>query len=346
MNSQPIKVFIVDDSKLMRQAVRRICEDNCLEVVGEAENGVEALELLETLDPNVIILDVNMPVMDGLTTLKHMMIKKPTPTIMLSTLTREGAAVTFDSFKYGAVDFVTKPSSLDGGDLGEQSMELVRKVRAASEVKLEKMRYIRVKSQGDKPKDQTGNTPGRIVAIGAAEGGYGTLLKLIPELPADLPVAYFIVLHVAKDHIDAFVDYLGQYSSVLIERAVEDKPVQSGTCYLCSGDEYTTIREENSCLFFHVSPAPFATRRGAIDMLMFSVAEHAGHKSIGVILSGSDSDGAEGLCELVATGGKTIVQKPSSCLYRKMPETALERCKAGFIVSDTSIANAISLCCA
>lgn len=346
MSNQPIKTLIVDDSKLMRKAVKNIFADyKTIKVVGEAENGLEALELLNKVSPDVVVLDINMPEMDGLTTLKHMMIQNPVPTVMLSTLTKEGSTVAFDSLKYGAVDFVTKPSSLKGNDLQEQKKEIVGKVKASANVKIDKVKYLRLDSHDSSFKVSSGIEPDKIIAMGAAEGGYGTLLKTIPQLPHDLPAAYIVVLHVATSHVEAFVRYLDQCSAVKVKHAVEDEPVEGGVCYLCSGEEYITIREKHDGYHLHVSPAPFSTRRGSVDMMMFSVAELVGKHSVGVILSGEGNDGAEGLCEIIATGGSAIVQNPQSSLYKKMPKTALSKCSESFVVADSKIASAINMCC-
>ena len=340
------KILIVDDSKLMRKAVRDIFATHSgMEVVGEAVNGSEALQLIPMLSPDVIVLDVNMPVMDGLTTLKHMMIQNPTPTVMLSTLTKDGATVTFDSLKYGAVDFLTKPSALNG-DLQEQTAEIADKIAIAAGVELEAMQYIRPAAKDISVAAPPNLEIEKIVAIGAAEGGYSALLKLIPQLQPDVPAAYIIVLYGAVEHIDAFASYLDHCSALPVRRASEGAPLESGVCYISSGAEYVTIREQNGDFLLHVSPAPFSSRRGSIDMLMLSTAELAGKKAVGIIVSGIGDDGSEGLCEISAHGGTAIVQKPQSCLCREMAENALKRCGAKIIVADSKLAAAINLCCA
>ncbi|MFO7606645.1 MAG: chemotaxis protein CheB [Desulfurivibrionaceae bacterium] len=341
------RILIVDDSGLMRKAVKDIfAANNAMEVVGEAVNGSEALRLIPRLSPDVIVLDVNMPGMDGITTLKHMMIQFPTPTIMLSTLTRDGATVTFDSLKYGAVDFLAKPSSL-AGDMRDQTAKITDKVATAAGVELEAMQFIRT---GVRKSPAAAGTSDeiikRIVIIGAAEGGYSALLKFIPGLDPGLSAACIAILYAATEHIDAFVDYLDRCSELPVRRAAEGAPLKKGVCYIGSGDEYITIREEDGEFLLHVSPAPFSTRRGAIDMLMLSTAELVGRKSVGVILSGTGDDGAEGLGEIIAHGGEAVVQKPRSCMYREMPENALARCRTKFVVGDTGLAAAINLCCA
>ncbi len=344
--SNKTKILIVDDSKLMRKAVRAIFANHSdMEVVGEAGNGNEALQLIPQLTPDVIVLDVNMPVMDGITTLKHMMIQNPTPTVMLSTLTRDGATVTFDSLKYGAVDFLTKPSSLDG-NLEEQTAAIADKIAIAAGVELEAMQYIRPGSQDSSASSPLNLEIKKIVAIGAAEGGYSALLKFIPRLQPEVAAAYIVVLYAAAEHLDAFVRYLDHCSALSVKRASEGAPLESGVCYISSGAEYVTIRELNGDFLLHVSPAPFSTRRGSIDMLMLSTAELAGKKAVGVVVSGTGDDGSEGLCEITANGGTAIVQKPQSCLCREMAENALKRCQAKIVVADTKIAAAINLCCA
>jgi two-component system chemotaxis response regulator CheB len=340
-----IRILLVDDSRLMRKAVRDIFRSRTdMEVVGEADNGEEALRLIPLLHPDVIVLDVNMPVMDGITTLKHMMIQNPIPTVMLSAQTTDGAAITFDSLKYGAVDFLAKPATL-GGDLAAQTAEIVEKIAMAATVKLEAVQYIRPPAKGAAATRPEVPPINRIVAIGGGEGGYSALLKFIPRLRPEVPAAYIIVLHAAAEHLDDFVAYLDLCSPLPVKRAREGAKLAGGVCLVCSGAEYVTIREQNGDYLLHVSDAPFATRRGSIDMLMLSLAEVAGQKTLGVVVSGSGDDGAEGLCEITVNGGIAIVQKPQSCLCREMADNALKRCKAKIVVADTKIAAAINLCC-
>jgi two-component system chemotaxis response regulator CheB len=337
--------MLVDDSPLIRSALRDILAGfQDILVVAEAANGREALDRLAVSQPDVILLDVNMPVMDGLTTLKHMMIQQPTPTVMLSTLTTRGAAVTFDAFRFGAVDFQTKPTSLNDRDLKEQAREIARKIRSAAGVRLSSLQYIRVADHPAAKNVEAANQPEKIVAIGAGEGGYGALLKLIPRLDPSSRCAYVVVLHEEAAYVDSFVAYLDRCSGIEVKRARDDEPLAAGVCYFCSGREYVTIREKNGRMLLHASPAPFTTRRGSINMLMFSMVELIGDRSVGVVLTGAGDDGAEGLHEIVAHGGAAIVENPEHCLYREMPEQALNRCPGSFVMPDSKIAAALNLC--
>lgn len=338
------RLLVVDDSKIMRRLIISLFESNDkIKVVGEAADGVEALAAISRMKPDVITLDINMPVMDGLTALKHLMIRTPKPTVMLSTLTQEGSRTAFDALRYGAVDFIAKPTQLDGSSLEAQANEIIHKVNLAAEVKLESVRYIRATPKGDKD-ESVQSYCDRLVVMGAAEGGYGALLKLIPHLQADqdMPVAYLIILYAGAAHAEAFTRYLDDYSNIVVKRAVDGELIEGGVCYIGIGDEYITVLDHDDQFILQVHPAPFATRRGSVDRLMFSVAEAVGHRAVGVILSGAGEDGSEGLEEIHRMGGIAIVQDPDSCLHKEMAYAALKRCHPDFVLSDGKIAMVVN----
>jgi two-component system, chemotaxis family, protein-glutamate methylesterase/glutaminase len=342
--NQTVNIMVVDDSPLIRNALREIlAEFQDIRVVAEAVNGLDALDLLPITQPDVIVLDVNMPVMDGLTTLKHMMIRRPTPTVMLSTLTTEGATVTFDAFRFGAVDFLTKPTSLNDRDLREQAREIARKIRFAAGVRMEALQYIRVADQCASDKGETPSRPEKIMAIGAGEGGYGALLQLIPKLSPITRGAYIVVLHEEAAYVNSFVAYLDRYSAIRVKRATDDEPLTAGVCYFCSGREYATVRQRGGQLLLHTSPAPFTTRRGSVNMLMFSLVELIGDRTVGVVLTGQGEDGAEGLHEIMTHGGSIIIENPEHSLYKEMPEHALARCPGTMVMSDQKLATALNI---
>ncbi|WP_446010000.1 chemotaxis protein CheB [Candidatus Electrothrix sp.] len=342
-SKQKINLFIVDDSRMMRKVIANIFKDNpVVQVVGEAENGEEALQIIPQLKPDVVTLDVEMPVMDGLTTMKHLMIQAPTPTVMLSAMTVEGADVTFDALKYGAVDFVAKPSNTGTVNLEEQTSEIERKVRLAADVELEAVKYVRAVSKEKKEAlALAGEKCEGLVALGAAEGGYGAFLKILPHLSAKFPVAYLVVFYVPSRHLDSFVSYINKLSPLIIRRAENDAKIEAGVCYFASGEEYLTVREVEGEMVLHLSSAPFATRRGSIDMLFFSVAERVKEKSIAVVLSGMGEDGGEGLGEILRVGGTGIVQDPAGSLYREMPGAVAARCPGAKVLPDTGIPRGI-----
>jgi two-component system, chemotaxis family, protein-glutamate methylesterase/glutaminase len=334
------KVLLVDDSPLIRGVIRKIMENsNMLKVVGEASNGAEALDLIPRLNPDVITLDINMPVMDGLTTLKHMMIKSPKPAVMISTLTREGASVTFDALKYGAIDFITKPSQLHGKKIIEQQENIVRKVSLAANVETGEIRYLRPPTGTNSHFQGKKTVSEHIFTIGASEGGYSALLKIVPLLRPDIPAAVLVVLYAEPIYVDAFVQYLNDHSMILVKRAKDREPLFERTCYIASGHEYLTVEDLNGKYFLQVNPNPFPNRKGAINMLMMSVAENFGKKAVGAILSGEGDDGIEGLREILRQGGQGLVQDPKTCLYKDMVLSVLKNLPIDRVVPDRKIAN-------
>jgi two-component system chemotaxis response regulator CheB len=344
---KPVRVMVVDDSELIRRALRKIfSNDAALQVTAEAANGIEALELLEDRRPDVITLDVHMPEMDGISTLKRIMIRNPRPTVMLSSLTLEGAKLTFDTLRYGAVDFLPKPSNLAGSQSGEQRREIIRRVRLAADVEIEALRYFRgpVEARAGAAAGETACR--RLLVAGAAEGGYASLLKMIPGLPADTAAACVVVLHADPRYVDAFSEYLDGFSSVRVCRAMDGMPLQNGVCYLVAGCEYATLQNARRGPVLAVNPAPFQRRRGAIDMLMISAAEAELHATVGILLSGAGEDGVEGAGVIRRSGGRILIQDPVSCLYKQMAAAAIaahgrENCT---IVTDTAMADAVLRC--
>lgn len=318
----PTRVLIVDDSKVIRQAIRSIFnKDSRIEVVGEAVNGAEALNMITDLEPEVVTMDINMPVMDGLTAVKNIMIRSPRPIIMFSSLTEEGALETFEALKYGAVDFMRKPTKVGNADFEAQHQRMIEKIIMASRIKIETIRFLRIpkyEEVAEKTKDMR-----YLFAIGASEGGYGALLNIIPQLKPGLPAAFIVILYSEGHHVDSFVKYVDALSALPVKRAIDGDLIEAGVCYIASGKEYVTIDSEDSNPRLQVHPSPFPERRGSINMLMFSAAEAMLERTVGVVLSGSGDDGVEGIGEVLRVGGTGIVQNPDNCLCKETSELAL-----------------------
>ncbi|VAX10999.1 Chemotaxis response regulator protein-glutamate methylesterase CheB [hydrothermal vent metagenome] len=338
----PKKLLIVDDSPMVRRSIAELfAGDGLFAVVGEAENGVEALHAVTQLKPDVITMDISMPGMDGLTAVKHIMIKSPTPIVMISSLTHEGAAVTFDALRYGAVDIISKPSAV-GNHIGmdEQAADIRSKIEFASDVEVEAIKYIRQRLPASATASEVPNAaPQRVVALGAAEGGYGALLKIIPQLRAGSCSAYMVTLYASPSHIEAFASYLNRYSDLTVKVAEHDDVLRPGVCYLNAGSSYMSLHQYGSSLVLHVSPAPFASRKGSIDMMFFSVADVMEAGSVGVVLSGCGVDGTEGLEEVIRMGGRGIVQDQKTALSRGMIESACQLCLSAELMADRDIAS-------
>ncbi|MFP4475327.1 MAG: chemotaxis protein CheB [Desulfatibacillaceae bacterium] len=340
---EPVKVLVVDDSRMFRTIVRRMFEgQEGYEVVGEAENGRVALAKVAELDPDVVVLDVNMPVMDGLTCLKHIMIKSPRPVVMFSTLTEAGARVTFDSLAYGAVDFIHKPSRVrEENDVEAQRREVLKKVLLASRVQSASIKLLRTRERALKP-PRDAAPPKYLFAMGASDGGYGSLLKIIPHLSPDIPGAFVAVLYEEPGDVDAFARYLDEHSHLNVRRAGDDMPLSVGTCYLATGEEYVTVETENGRPELRISRSPFPGRRGSTNMLMFSMAEAAGENAVGILLSGSGEDGMEGLSEITRVGGTAVVQSPRTCLEPETVRMAMRNCNVHLVVPDRDMSARIN----
>ncbi len=340
-----IKLLVADDSKVMRDAIiEMFSHGSNIEVVAEATNGLEAVEAAALHKPDVITMDVSMPIMDGITALKHIMIETPTPTLMLSSLTLEGARVAFESLRFGAVDFISKPSAINESGLSEQEAEIRSKIEYVEAVELDAIKYIRGIST-PQPRFYEINEcdkPDRVIAIGAAEGGYGALLKIIPYLHAEVPFSYLVTVYATRDNVDTFASYLNQYSKVQIKVATHDEILKPGVCYLNSGMDYMTVHHQVDDYQLHVSPAPFASRKGAINMLLFSCAEVVAENCTAVVLSGSGSDGAEGMAEVHRMGGYAIAQDPATALYKTMPISAHDCTVGSTYIADKHIASSIN----
>ncbi|MCP4690357.1 MAG: response regulator [Desulfobacterales bacterium] len=379
---QPIRLLVVDDSPFIRGILRKIFESAPgVRVAGEAGNGVEALEMIPRLQPDVVTLDINMPVMDGMTALKHIMLKHPIPAVMLSTLTREGAGVTFDALRYGAVDFIPKPTRLAGENLEKQKQEIIKKVTLAADVEIESVQYLRSPPRDNTPilffcedcgvknflkpseinarngrfrcrgcnregvftkPGRDAKTPERVVAVGAAEGGYGALLKIIPRLLPDLPAAFLIVLYEAAPHVDAFVRYIDDRSKIEVRLPHDGESIESGVCYIAPGEYYMTVDTREGANSLRVHPAAFGDVRGSVNMLMLSLADAMERRAAGVILSGAGRDGSEGLNEIGRVGGETIVQEPGTCLCKEMPKSAMDGCKPAAVVPAARMASELN----
>lgn len=335
--SEKKKILIVDDSKLIRKGLSEIFEaSNDFEIVGEAADGEGALKAIRETQPDVVTLDVVMPDMDGLTTLKHIMIECPRPTVMLSSLTQDGSTTTFDALRYGAVDFISKPEKLGDTSMADLAEDITSKLNTAAGIDVGVTSYIRTRSACDKQEAQVVGKCQRLVALGAAEGGYRALMKIIPQLVPST-AAYLVVLYVEEKHLDAFAKYLDEHSQVKVKRARNNEVLQAGTCYLSAGSDYMSVHDQNDELVLHVSPAPFRSRKGSVDRLLFSVAEVMAEKAVGVVLSGEGVDGSEGLEEIGRVHGIAIVQEPKSCLADDMSQATLQKCSPDYIISDIDI---------
>ena len=328
-----VRVLVVDDSALMRREIARIIEsDPNLEVVGIARNGQEAIDKVRVLQPDVVTLDVNMPVMDGLTALTYIMMERPTPCLMVSSLTQEDALTTFEALELGAVDFVAKPSGTISRDISVQSDEIIAKVRAAARARLRKRRLRRPqqhrKREGlpARPSQQVDESPAKIVAIGVSTGGPQTLLEILPLLPADFPAPVVIAQHMPAGFTASLAKRLDDCCSIRAKEAEHNEPLLPGWAYVAPGGRHTTVVRSTLGRgpIVHLGDRPSDTPfRPSVDILFESVAKQYGSRAIGVLLTGMGDDGARGMVKIRSAGGTTIAESEETAVVFGMPKEAI-----------------------
>lgn len=339
-----IKVLVVDDSAFMRKWISDfLSEHPRLEVVGTARNGQEALDKIALLRPDVVTLDVEMPVMNGLETLRRIMHKQPLPVVMVSSTTREGAENTITAMQYGAVDFVAKPSGPISLDLYKVKDELIRKVLHASEANVRALAAHRPALAARRPPAQTARSQKTVVAIGTSTGGPRALETVLTQLPPDFAAPVVIVQHMPKGFTKSLADRLNALAAITIKEAEDGELLRNGTAYIAPGGVHLIVREEGGALKarFDESP-PRAGHRPAVDVLFESLAAIRRCRKIAVIMTGMGSDGTAGVKKLKESGNtKAISEARETAVIFGMPRAAIEAGVVDVIVPLDSIAAAI-----
>jgi len=334
-----IRVLIVDDSATARHILREILESDVrIEVVGLAADAYIARDMIVSLKPDVICLDVEMPRMDGVTFLQKLMLYYPTPVVMVSSLTRSSANTTLDALEAGAVDYVTKPHShiYDGKE--EIREELIKKVISAS--------YACVQRKVPKIKKSPNvmslaETTNKVIAIGSSTGGTEALKVVLGELPANSP-AVVVVQHMPQSFLESFAMRLNQMCAIDVKLARNGDFLQMGTAYIAQGGKHMVLRRSGANYFIEIGlGAKVSGHAPSVDVLFNSVAKVAGSNAIGVILTGMGSDGAKGMKHMHEAGAKTIAQSEESCVVFGMPKEAIKLGAVDEIVSLGDIAQNI-----
>jgi two-component system, chemotaxis family, protein-glutamate methylesterase/glutaminase len=319
-------VLIVDDSALVRKLLQAILsEDPEIKVVGTAADPFEAREKIKALSPQVITLDVEMPKMDGITFLRNLMRLRPTPVVMVSSLTEANADVTIAALEAGAVDYVEKPKVGLADGLSNMAEELCEKVKVAARARLRPL---------DKPLPEVTQkaaavsyqTTDRIIAIGASTGGTEAIAEIMAELPPTCP-AVMITQHIPMQFSRRFAERLNKLSPMSVSEATDRQAVLLGHAYVAPGDQHMRLERSGAKYYCRLAQDPPINRhRPAVDALFDSVAAQAGGKnSLGVILTGMGADGAEGLLTLKNAGARTIAQDRETSVVWGMPGEAVKR---------------------
>jgi two-component system chemotaxis response regulator CheB len=345
----PIRILIVDDSAFMRNALgKMLSADPEIAIVGTARDGVEALEKVAQLKPDLVTMDIEMPRMDGIEALRRIMATSPLPVIMVSSLTVDGARATLDALDLGAADFLPK-------NLSELSVNIVQIREALLEkVKLIARRRISPAAKGPRPtpappwptevrQEYRRDRRTSIVAIGTSTGGPKALQEIIPKLPKDLPVPVLVVQHMPPTFTGPFADRLNDLSQIVVKEAEEGEAVRNGVVLIAPGRGHLSVRRERqgACVVTIDENRPDLIYRPSADVMLSSVAEVYPGRALGVILTGMGNDGEKGMRAIKATGGRTLAQNEETCVVYGMSRAAIEAKAADKVVSIYEVAGEI-----
>jgi two-component system chemotaxis response regulator CheB len=351
----PIRVLVVDDSAFMRRAISQaIAAEPDMEVAGQATNGLDALLEVERLQPDVVTLDVEMPRMDGLAALRHLMSRYPRPVVMLSSLTQAGATTTLRALLIGAVDFVAKPSGSISLDFHRVRDELIQKIRAAAGARTAsngvggpgfhaatsnpRPATLRVSGTAGTPPAR-GRRTERLVVIGASTGGPRALGTLVPALRPDSQAAFLIVQHMPAGFTRSLAEHLDSVAALDVREAREGDVLIPGCALVAPGDFHVRVTPTGQ-VRLDQGPRLHGVRP-AVDIALTSAVEALGSRVVATILTGMGHDGADGAACVRAAGGTVLAEDQSTCVVWGMPRTVVERGIADQVVRLEGMASAI-----
>jgi two-component system chemotaxis response regulator CheB len=347
--SEPVRVLVIDDSALMRKLIPQIIErDSSINVVGTAMDGEFGLKKIGELKPHVITLDLEMPRMDGMETLKQIMKRHKLPVIMVSSQTTGGATSTFKALALGAIDFVAKPRDAASAKMDEIAAELITKIKAAAKTTIDPSATITLEPKKvNKPLVKPKVAPTKIVCIGISTGGPNALQYMLSQLPGDFPGAIVVVQHMPEGFTDMFARRLNECCAIDVKEAQSGDMLVAGRALICPGNRHIRIRRMSLGNMVVLSDEERVSgHRPSADILFQSAASEFCTQSIGLIMTGMGEDGAEGLGAMKRAGAITIAQSEESCVVFGMPKAAIERGYAQRVVSLDLLANTLTAQCA
>ncbi|HNW93681.1 MAG TPA: chemotaxis response regulator protein-glutamate methylesterase [bacterium] len=340
-----IRVLVVDDSALLRKIISDILNrDPAITVVGTAANGLLAVARARELNPDVITMDVDMPVMDGYTALKQIMAETPRPVIMLSGLTQAGAQLTFKCLEAGAVDYLPKPVVKGPHGLEEMAAEITARVKVIHEqgtrrraVPRPRMPPAGMPVSAGMDRLASGTLAERVVAIGISTGGPAALAEIFPAFPAQFPPV-LVVQHMPKEFTGPFAERLNRGSRLTVKEAADGDLLQPGYAYIAPGDRHLTVVRIGATVRVQLKQTDKVDGHRPSATVMFkSLAPVYGRRAVGVIMTGMGRDGVDGLKELRAQGAPVVGQDQESCVVYGMPGIAAREGVVNHVVPLTGI---------
>jgi len=342
----PVRVLVVDDSALMRKLIPQILAvDNSIEVVGTAMDGTFGLKKIEDLKPQVVTLDLEMPGMGGIDTLKEIMRHHRVPVIVVSSHSTEGASITLKALSLGAFDFVAKPQDVSAR-MPEIANELIAKIKAAAQSKGVRVAPIASTLRREKSAQSGKKTPTRVVGIGVSTGGPHALQYVLSQLPSDFPGTILIVQHMPEGFTDMFARRLDEICAIQVKQAQSGDLLLAGRALLCPGNRHLKVKRlPLGDVAILSDDARVNGHRPSVEVLFKSVAEEFGAEAVALLMTGMGDDGAEGMGAVKAAGGMTIAQSEDSCVVFGMPKAAIDRGYAVRVVQLDAMANTLQAQC-
>lgn len=327
--SKKIRVLIVDDSAVMRTLLSELLgKVPDMEVVGAAADAVAAREMIKTLNPDVLTLDVQMPRMDGLEFLDRLMRLRPMPVVMVSSFTEKGSEITLRALELGAVDFIGKPRAENAARMAAYVEELSEKLRAAKSARLQYKNNMNPQGSAGIPAKSATSAAGgvqgngRIIFLGASTGGTEAIKEFLMGIPAGAP-PILIVQHMPESFTASFAKRLNGLCAAHVIEAQGNEKVEPGMVYIAPGHSHMQIRRSgNGYVTELLSTPPVNRHRPSVDVLFDSAASLVGRQAVGVLLTGMGKDGAQGLLRMRQAGAYTLGQDEGSCVVYGMPREA------------------------
>ncbi len=330
------RVLVVDDSALMRKLIPIILErDPDIEVVGTAMDGAFALRKISELHPDVVTLDLEMPRMDGIQTLRMIMRNAPLPVIVFSTHSKEGAYATFKALALGAIDFVAKPQEAAAGHLDPIAYQLIEKIKVAKRASGRRTlpQFQPDVDEPTKKRTHAALPPNRVIAIGISTGGPNALQYLLSQIPSDFPATFVVVQHMPEGFTEMFAHRLDECCALDVHEAKSGDLLVAGRVLICPGNRHIMVRRmpRGEMVVLSDSP-PINGHRPSADVLFHSVAQEFALTAVGILMTGMGEDGAEGLGAIKGAGGHTIAQSEETCVVPGMPRAAILKGYANKVV--------------
>ncbi len=322
-----IRVVIADDSALMRKKISEILNrDPDIEVVAAARDGFELLDLVQKLKPDVVTLDIEMPVLNGLDALGYIMSEFPTPCVMISAYVKQNSVETIRALEFGAVDFVTKPGGVVSADIESVSAEIISKVKLAAEVPPENLRLLYAEKTAEQEtiiKKPSGVS--KVFVIASSTGGTQALATILPSIKADIKAAILVVQHMPEGFTNSLAERLNWQSKISVVEAEDKMPIRAGTAIVAKGGWHMEVRniDGSPCVSLTSSPHELGLRPCA-NVTMRTAAACFRDICTGVVLTGIGSDGTAGARAVKEFGGVVIAQDEKSSVIYGMPKSAFE----------------------